>query len=234
MTENLNCLIVEDEVMARKSLSILCQKIDNLNLVDALSNAEEALPVLESKKIDLLLLDIEMPGMSGIELLEQVVEIPQVIFTTGNKQYAYEAFEYDVTDFLKKPITQPRFIKAINKAFLRHEKLNAIATASENNEIYVKSFGRYTRLLLSDILYFENQGDYINVVTDKDSYVIHGSLKSVEAKINHPRFLKVHRSYIINLDKIVDIEDNSIVISSNVIPISRAHKPILMRSLNIL
>ena len=88
--------------------------------------------------------------------------------------------------------------------------------------------------LLADILYFENVGDYVKVITDKDNYVIHGSLKSVESKVNNTRFLKVHRSFLINLDKIVDIEDNSIVIAKKMIPISRAHKPILMRSLNIL
>ena len=160
--------------------------------------------------------------------------VPQVIFTTGNQQYAYEAFEYDVTDFIKKPITQSRFVKAIEKAINRHIQLDAIATASADHEIYVKSDGRYTRLLLADILYFENVGDYVKVITDKDNYVIHGSLKSVESKVNNTRFLKVHRSFLINLDKIVDIEDNSIVIAKKMIPISRAHKPILMRSLNIL
>ena len=230
----LNCLIIEDEIMARKSLSTLCQKIDNLILVDALSNAEDALPIIQSKTIDLILLDIEMPGMSGIELLDKVSVVPQVIFTTGNQQYAYEAFEYDVTDFIKKPITQSRFVKAIEKAINRHIQLDAIATASADHEIYVKSDGRYTRLLLADILYFENVGDYVKVITDKDNYIIHGSLKSVESKVNNTRFLKVHRSFLINLDKIVDIEDNSIVIAKKMIPISRAHKPILMRSLNIL
>jgi len=139
MDVKLNCLIVEDEIMARKSLSILCQKFENLVLVDALTNAEDAIPIIESNNIDLILLDIEMPGMSGLELLEQVSVIPQVIFTTGNKQYAYEAFEYDVTDFLKKPITQPRFVKAINKAFNRHLQLDAIASASADHEIYIKS-----------------------------------------------------------------------------------------------
>ena len=230
----LNCLIVEDEIMARKSLSTLCQKLDHIILVDALASAEEALPIIETKNIDLVLLDIEMPGMSGIDLLEKVTVVPQVIFTTGNKQYAYEAFEYDVTDFLKKPITQTRFAKAIDKAVHRHMQLEAIATASADHEIYVKSDGRYTRLLLADILFFENVGDYVKVITEDQSYIIHGSLKSIESKINNTRFLKVHRSFVINLDKIVDIEDNSIVIAKNLIPISRAHKPILMKSLNIL
>ncbi len=234
MAITLNCLIVEDEIMARKSLSTLCHKFDELYLVDAISTAEEAIPVLENSKIDLLLLDIEMPGISGIELLEKVSVIPQVIFTTGNKEYAYEAFEYDVTDFLKKPITHPRFAKAIQKAYDRQIQLNAIANASASHEIYIKSYSRYTRLLLADILYFENDGDYIKVITEKDEYVIHGSLKSVESKIKNDRFLKVHRSYIVNLDKIVDIEDNSLVVGKNLIPISRAHKPILMQSLNIL
>ncbi|MEM9544578.1 MAG: LytTR family DNA-binding domain-containing protein [Bacteroidota bacterium] len=234
MAERLKCVIVEDEIMARKSLQKLCEKMEQLELIDSFDNAKDALQKIENDAVDLIFLDIEMPDMTGIELLEQLTVTPQVIFTTGNKEYAFEAFEYDVTDFLKKPITQLRFAKAVEKAIQRQEQLDAIATASSKNEIYIRTDGRYVRVPFSNILYFENVGDYVKVITSSGNHIIHGSMKSIDSRIQHPRFLKVHRSYIVNLDKIKDIEDNTLVIDKAVIPISRAHKPILMRTINLL
>lgn len=234
MAEKLRCLIVEDEIMAMKSLTKLCEKMDRLDLVGTFDNGKDALAEIEKKSIDLIFLDIEMPEMTGIELLEQLSVTPQIIFTTGNKEYAYEAYEYDVTDFLKKPITQLRFLKAVEKAIFRQEQLDAIATASSKNEIYIRTDGRYVRVGYDDILFFENVGDYVKVITESGNHIIHGSMKSIDSRIQHPRFLKVHRSYIVNLDKVKDIEDNTLVIEKSVIPISRAHKPILMRTINLL
>lgn len=234
MAKRLKCLIVEDEVMSLKSLSKLCEKMEQLELIDALDNAKDALKRIEAEKVDLVFLDIEMPEMTGIEMLEHLTVTPQIIFTTGNKEYAYEAFEYDVTDFLKKPITPLRFAKAVDKALHRQEQLDSVATASSKNEIYIRTEGRFVRVPYEDIMYFENVGDYVKVITSDGNHIIHGSMKSIDSRINHPRFLKVHRSYIVNLDKIKDIEDNTIVIGKTVIPISRAHRPILMRTINIL
>ena len=234
MAEQLRCFIVEDELMARKSLMKLCEKVDRLDLIDTFENADDALSAMKDIQIDLIFLDIELPGISGIEMLERMSVIPQLIFTTGNKEYAFEAFEYDVTDFLKKPITHGRFQKAVEKAIVKQDQFDAIATASARNEIYIRSEGKYIRIPYSDILYFENFGDYVKVITHDGNHIIHGSMKSINSRIQHPRFLKVHRSYIINLDKIVDIEDSTIVIEKSVIPISRAYRPILMKTINIL
>ncbi len=227
-------IIVEDEVMARKSIETLCSKVDAINIVGIYEDAESALTGLEKQEVDLIFLDIDMPGMSGLELLDKISVLPQIIFTTGNKEYAYDAYEYEVTDFLTKPITQPRFLKAIEKAISNQDKLNAIAHASTQNEIYIKADGRFVRLAYDDIFYFENVGDYVKVVSSHGNFIIHGSMKSIDNRIAHPRFLKVHRSYIVNMDKIKDIEDNTIVIEKKVIPVSRSHRPILMKSINIL
>ena len=234
MAEKLKCIIVEDEIMARKSLTNLCKKSDRLQLINVYEDAEGVLESNITDDLDLIFLDIEMPGKSGIELLEELSVIPQVIFTTGNKEYAYEAYEYDVTDFLKKPITQARFLKGVEKAILRQDQLDAIATASARNEVYIRTEGRHVRVSYDSILYFENVGDYVKVITENGNHIIHGSMKSIDSRIQHPRFMKVHRSYIVNLDKILDIEDNTLVIEKSVIPISRAHKPLLMKSINIL
>lgn len=234
MVGKLTCIIVEDEVLARKSLSALCQKIEVLDLIGTFESASEALKEIPQIQPDLIFLDIEMPGMSGLEMIDELSSVPQIVFTTGNKDYAFEAFEYDVTDFLKKPITQGRFIKAVEKAQLREDRLKEIAKVSEERECYVRSEGRLIRITYDTLQYIEYIGDYVKMVTDHGHHVVHGSLKSIDQKIKNPRFLKVHRSYIINLDKVVDIEDNSIVIGKKVIPVSRAHKGILLSSINIL
>ena len=230
----MNCIIVEDEIMARKSLEKLCEKSDILNLIGSYESAEAALEVFSKSEIALIFLDIEMPGMSGLELITALPYLPQIIFTTSNKGYAFEAFEYDVTDFLKKPVTQARFFKAVEKAQKREEQLSAIALSSKQSEIYVKTDGRLVRIAFHEILYFENVGDYIKAITELGNFIFHGTIKALDSRITHPRFLKVHRSYIVNLDKIKDIEDNTLVIEKKVIPISRAHKSILMRHINIL
>ena len=230
----MKCIIIEDEVMARKSLEHLCAKVDTFEMVGVFEDAIQAAGAVDKGDIDLMFLDIELPGISGIEFLEQLPYLPQVVFTTSNTDYAFEAYQYDVTDFLKKPITLQRFLKAVEKIELREKELKAIAYASATHEIYIKSDGRFIRLPFENILYFENTGDYVKVVTSKETHVIHGSLKSIDHRIKNPRFLKIHRSYIVNMDKIKDIEDNTLVVGSKVIPISRAHKPILMRSINLL
>jgi len=234
MSTKLNTIIVEDEPIARKALVTMCRNIDAINLIGDYESAEAAQSVFGKNKIELVLLDIEMPGMSGLELLDTLSYLPQIIFTTSNKEYAFNAFEYDVTDFIKKPISRIRLLKAIDKALERQQRLRSIASASAANELYIKTDKKYIRLPFEDILYFENVGDYVSVVTKSDKYIIYGSLKSVDAKITNPRFLKVHRSYIVNLGHIQDIEENTIVIGKKVIPISRAHKPVLFEHINVI
>ncbi len=230
----LRSIVVEDEILANKSILRLCEKSNNIDLIDSFENGEAALQYLESNEVDLMFLDIEMPGISGFELLENLKKLPQVIFTTSNKDYAYEAFEYEVTDFIKKPIEAIRFDRAVEKAIKIEEDLKAVALSSSKSEIYLRVDGKYIRIPYDNILYFENVGDYIKIITDTKVHVFHGALKTINAKLNHPRLMKVHRSFIVNLDKIIDIEDSNIVIAKKVIPISRANKPTLMKSLNIL
>jgi len=228
-------IIIEDEVMARKSLEKLCTRFPQIELIGIFENAEDGLKKIENEpEIDLILLDIEMPGMSGLELIEKIPYLPQIIFTTGNKDYAYEAYEYDITDFLKKPISSDRFEKSILKALQIREQHNAIATSSEQHELYIKTDGKYIRMAYDDILYFENVGDYIKAITTHGTYVFYETMKKLDKKIKNPRFLKVHRSYIINMSKIKDIEDNTIVIGKKVIPVSRAYKNILLSSINLI
>lgn len=228
----LDCMIVDDEIMARKSLGRFCEKHDNLNVVQICENANDALSYLIEHSVDLIFLDIEMPELSGLEFLEQVVTLPQIIFTTSKTEYAYEAFEYSITDYLKKPINISRFQQAVEKALEEQQKNNAYRANAK--EVYLKVEGKYVRVAYDEILYFENAGDYVKVKTTESSYIIYSTLKNIDAKLDNPQFLKVHRSFIVNLNKIKDIEEGTLVIEKKVITISRANKSILMNKLNIL
>ena len=230
----LKTVIIDDEKIAIKSLENLCKKVSTLDLKASFVDPIEALSYVTKESIDLILLDIEMPELTGLELLDKLPSLPQVIFTTSNKEYAYEAFEYEVTDFIKKPITKDRFLKSIQKAISRDSYLKEIARDSNLKEIYVRVDGRLVRITIDDILYFENVGDYVKVITTDKVHVINIALKHLHVKLNHPRLLKVHRSYIVNMDKIKDIQENTLVINKKVIPISRAHKAIVMNSINII
>jgi two-component system LytT family response regulator len=229
---SLTCIIVEDEPMSRKSLQRLCEQHGSLDVLGVFDNATSALDFLAEQEVDLIWLDIEMPGLSGFDLLEQLPSIPYVILTTSKIEYAFEAFQYNVTDYLKKPISMPRFKIAVEKVL----DLNARAKANPSDgrkEIYIKTDGRYIRLPFDSISYIENTGDYVKIFTTTQTHVVYTTMKYLEEKLGF-QFLRVHRSYIVHLDKIVDIEDNTLVVSNKVIPISRANKSELMNRLNLL
>ena len=227
----LKCIIVEDEIMARKSLQRLCEQHDSLQLIAAFENAEDALAFLATEEVDLIWLDVEMPGLSGFGLLENLTSMPQVIMTTTKTEYAFDAYQYQVTDYLQKPITLPRFKVAVEKVLELNSRKTAVSP--ERQEIYVKIEGRYIRLPYAEITFVENVGDYVKIFTTKNSYVVHTTMKYLEEKLGN-QFLRVHRSFIVHLDKIVDIEENNLVIGNKVIPISRANKSELMTRLNML
>ncbi|HLL93459.1 MAG TPA: LytTR family DNA-binding domain-containing protein [Spirosoma sp.] len=229
---SLTCIIVEDELMSRKSLARLCEQHGSLELLATFDNAVSALNFIAANQVELIWLDVEMPGLSGLELLEKLPTMPYVVLTTSKTDYAYEAFQYQVTDYLKKPITVPRFNLAVEKVLelSAHAKSNL---PSEREEIYIKTDGRYIRLPFNTISYIENIGDYVKIYTTTQTYIVYSTMKYLEEKLGS-QFLRVHRSYIVHLDKIVDIEENTLVISKKVIPISRANKPELMNRLNLL
>lgn len=224
----MKCLIVEDDQMARTSLELMCQKIDDLEVVGSFDNGLDALKLIKSQEIDVVLLDIQMPDFTGLDLIKSLDKKPQIIFTTGHAEYAVEAFEHRVTDFLTKPVELPRLLKAID-----HARLNIPSSAGseEMSELFIKVDGRYVRLDLDEVLYVESLGDYVTFRTAKEKYIVHSTLKNIDDKIKNSKFLKVHRSYIVNLSKVVDIEETNMVIADKVIPVSRAHKPILMNKI---
>ncbi|MFD2574390.1 LytR/AlgR family response regulator transcription factor [Spirosoma soli] len=228
------CIIVDDEIMSRKSLQRLCEQHESLEVMTVCENVPDALAFLAEHDVDLIWLDVEMPGMTGFDLLEQLPTGPQVIMTTSQTEYAFTAFQYQVTDYLKKPVTLPRFKLAVEKVLDVHTRMKA--RQSDKNtpkDIYVKTDGRYIRLPYETISFIENTGDYVKIVTQNQTYVVYTTMKSLEEKLG-ATFLRVHRSFIVNLDKIVDIEESNLVVANKVIPVSRANKVELMNRLNLL
>ena len=235
----LTCIIVEDESMSRRALERMCEQHGSLTVLATFANATAALNFLDEHTVDLIWLDVELPGMSGLEFLGKLAVIPYVVLTSGETKYAYDAFQYQVTDYLKKPIILPRFNLAVEKVLELRSRTKVspptekISLPAEREEIYIKTDGRYIRLPFNRISYIENTGDYVKIYTNTQTYIIYATMKYLEEKLG-AQFLRVHRSYIVHLDKIVDIEENTLVINDKVIPISRANKSELMNRLNLL
>lgn len=233
----MKCLIVDDEPIFRRTILKMCSKVDFLEVHAECSDATQALIHLQNHTIDLIFLDIHMPSMTGIDFVRNIQQLPQVIFTTSDEKFALEAFEYNVTDYLIKPVTYPRFLKAVQKAKDIHEKANTVPSAPQKTiqkELFLKEDGRLTKLLISDILWIESVGDYANFITLNGKHTVHATLKKIEMKLPDDKFHKIHRKYIINLSKIIDIEDNSVLVKDKILPISRRNKDSLMKKLNLI
>ena len=220
----MNCIIVDDDEMARTSLKMLCDKITDLEVDEIFENGIDAINWLKHHSTDVVLLDIEMPDLTGMDLVKSVDNLPQIVFITGHTEYALEAFEHQVTDFVPKPVQYARLLKAIDRV----KELIDNVKNEDQNEIFVREDGRYVRIHLDDIYYIESLGDYVKFITKEKPHIVHSTLKNIDDKIQNNKFLKVHRSYIVNLTKIVDIEENNLVIKDKVIPVSRSHRSTLM------
>lgn len=228
----LSCVIVEDLQVAADYLAKCCEKSGLLEVKGHFPNVEEALLFLNQHSVDLLFLDVEMPGATGFELLDRLAYSPKVILTTSKTEYAYDAFEYNVSDFLKKPFTYQRFLESVQKIMAPTQESNVNSTATDH--IFIKTDGKLIRLNNSDILFIESMGDYVKFVSTDKKYITHNTIKNLEEKVNKQCFLKTHRSYIINVDKIDDIRENLLFIKGNEIPISKAHRSEVLKRLNII
>jgi len=238
----MNCIIIDDEATARAIINQLCSSVESLNVLEEFPNAIQAIKYLNQNEIDLIFLDIHMPDFTGFDFIETLKNPPKIILTTSDANFAIQAFEYDcIVDYLVKPITPERFKKAIQKAEAKATVSSSKeANPSENiettsgNDLYVNIDRRLIKIDIPSIYLVEAKGDYIHVKTEDKNYTVHSTLKKIEEKLPDELFLKVHRSYIINFKKIIDIEDNSVLIEKEVIPVSRSNRPELMKRLNLL
>lgn len=231
----MKCLLVDDNKMARMALKQLVGQIPTLELVAECSHAMEAYKYLDTAAIDLLLLDIEMPEVTGLELIKKMGnKKPLIIFITAKSDYAVEAFELNVVDYLVKPITLPRFKQAVEKAAEALESNKEEVKVEEQGFVFVKDNGVLKRISIDDILFLEAMGDYVKVHTAQKFHVVHATLKSIEEKLPVSKFVRVHRSYIVAINKIDFIQEGTISIGKTSIPVADTHKVNLNKRLNLL
>ncbi len=223
---NLDCIIVDDDALSRKILSKHIESIPYLNLVDEADNAKKAYEIILTKKVDLIFLDVMMPEMSGIEFLSNYQNLPQIILVTSDKMHASQGFDHGVTDFLVKPVEENRFTQASLKAqkiFLEIQK------EQPDDFIYVKKDNVLVKLNTTDITHIEALSDYVNLYTiENKRFTTLSTMKKMETRLPENYFIRIHRSFIVNLNHVVSIEGNAVKMSSQNLPISRTYKEELM------
>ncbi|WP_430812400.1 MULTISPECIES: LytR/AlgR family response regulator transcription factor [unclassified Carboxylicivirga] len=235
----MNCIIIDDDKLSTKIIQEFVEKTDDLNLSGTFDSAVSAINFLskpDAASVDLIFLDIEMPEMSGIDFLKSLDELPQVIVYSSQEKYAIDSYEYNVTDYLLKPVQYGRFIKAVKRALERSEEKETVTR--ESSEIFIKNNSSLVRVKYDDILWIEALENYVVLNTFKDKFTIHFTMKAISEKMPSERFVRVHRSFIVNINKIKVIEDNSVVINyeggSKVIPIGKSYKDRLMDDINLI
>jgi DNA-binding LytR/AlgR family response regulator len=226
----MRCLIIDDEPLARQLLESYIGKIDELKLIRSCGNALEAFSALQEKQIDLIFLDIEMPQVTGIELLRSLSDRPRIILTTAYREYAFEAYDLDVVDYLLKPVTFERFLRGIGKIKqLKQYDSPGEVTIPVNSTfddayLYLKENREMVKVFLKDILYIESLRDYVRVKTLHREVITYQKISYLEQKLPQNKFLRVHRSFIIAVDKVISFSPSSVRISTTEIPIGRNYK----------
>jgi DNA-binding LytR/AlgR family response regulator len=233
----IKCLIVDDEPPAREVLKRYIEEMPMLDLAGECNNAIQANTVLQQEAIDLLFLDIRMPQLNGTDFLKMLKNPPKVIFTTAYSEYALEGFELDAIDYLMKPIRFDRFLKALNKAFPASEKRliidESVPVEEKKNEsfVYFRADRKMVKVLLSDILYIESMKDYVKVYANENTIITKQSISSVETMLPEKKFARVHRSYIVSLDKIKTFTNELIEVGNTEIPIGKLYRFNVMKLL---
>jgi DNA-binding LytR/AlgR family response regulator len=227
------CIIIDDEPIAIKVIQEHLDKFENIECVKGFTKALDAIEILNTEKVDLLFLDINMPGISGIEFLKSLTNPPKVIFTTAYRNFAVDAFELDALDYLVKPISFERFLKAINK-FLGHSKSESTAEITENQEkdyIILKADKKNYKIKFADILFVESLDNYVKVHASDLSIICYESLAGIEKELSND-FMRIHRSYIINLTKIDVFTSAFVEIGERKFTIGRNYKEEVLKKLN--
>ncbi len=235
----IKCLVVDDEPLARQLLESYVTKVSGLSLVKSCENAIEAFTLLQKIKVDLILLDIQLPQVTGIDLLKSLKDRPRVILTTAYRQYAFDAYDLDVVDYLLKPISFDRFLRGISKVF----ELKQVAPAEVQNDssllrsydeayLYFKEDREMVKVYLKDILYIESLRDYVRVKTATRQIITYQKISYLEQTLPERKFTRIHRSFIVPIDKISSFTPTGVKIGTIDIPIGRNYKNEALRALN--
>jgi DNA-binding LytR/AlgR family response regulator len=230
----MKCIIVDDEPLAREGMRMNIGELSNLTLVGEFENAAAANEFLEKNQVDIMFLDIEMPGLSGLEFLRSLSNAPMVILTTAYPQYAVEAYELDVVDYLVKPIKLERFIKAVAKAeeFLSLAENTAVFEAIEDEFIFIKSERKYVKIRFDELLFVEGLKDYVIVHATHGKYMTAMNVKTIHNKLPEDIFFRVSKSFVINVNHIDDIDGNYVNIREYKIPIGRSYRDVFLDFVN--
>ena len=238
MKDKYNVIIVDDEYLAQKLLQDYVSKVENLQLVAICSNAFEAMEALKSNKVDIMLLDIQMPDLTGPELVRSLDKKPAVIFTTAYSEYAVDAFNLAVSDYLLKPFDFPRFIQAINKAIgnVKPEEGGGEAlppdTVSRSNDfITVKADYKLYKINYDDLLFIEGQHEYVTFHTTQRRITALFALKDLEEILPKDKFVRVHKSYIVSFKHIQDLDKSDVTVAGNKVPVGASYRDLLLARL---
>ncbi|QTD36248.1 response regulator transcription factor [Polaribacter batillariae] len=223
----INCIIIDDEPLAIKVVESHLKEFQNFEILATFNNPIEALPALQNKAVDVLFLDINMPKMSGLDFAKTLNPDIQVIITTAYREYAVESYDLNVLDYLVKPIPFSRFLKTINKITKKVQLQKGLKISEEephnDSYIFLKVEKKLVKIKFDDILYIESLKDYIKVFTTIGNYLVHKSLTSITEELPQDRFLRIHRSFTIAIDKVKSVEGNLIEINTKRIPIGRKY-----------
>lgn len=229
----MRCIIIDDDKIYREIISKFIGKYNGLELVNQFTNPTDAIPFLKLESVDLIFLDVEMPEMTGMEFIAYLKDnLPQVILTTSHTEFAIEAFKYNVIGYLVKPFSFEAFCDAVKKAEEKNSKVNSIEFKEQT--LFVKDKKTIVKVNKSDVKIIECIGDYVTLHTKQKKYIIHSSMKSIENRFPSEEYLRVHRSFIVRIEDIEDIEDDSISIGEKIIPIGKTYKTGVYKRLNIL
>ena len=229
----LNCIVVDDSAIQRMTITKLVNEAPNLHLINDFANALEAKNSINHNTIDLIFLDIEMPLINGFDLLDGLKNKPQIIFITSKADYAVKAFDYEATDFLQKPITKDRFLKAVKKAIDLHQLKND-SHEDLGEAIIIKSNLKKLKIYASKIKWIEAFGDYIKVITEDDNHLVLSTMKAFEKELPEGKFLRVHKSFIVNLERVEKFNSKFAEIGPTKIPISRNKKDTITKAIEAL
>ncbi len=238
MNEKYNVIIVDDEYLAQKLLQDYVSKVEQLQLVATCSNAFEAMEALKNNRVDIMLLDIQMPDLTGLELVKSLAKKPAVIFTTAYSEFAVDAFNLAVSDYLLKPFNFPRFFQAINKAIgqvpprTENAPKPAVDTISRSNEfITVKADYKLYKINYDDLLFIEGQHEYVTFHTTQRRITALFALKDLEELLPKDRFVRVHKSYIVSFKHIQDLDKSDVTVMGNKIPVGASYREELLARL---
>jgi DNA-binding LytR/AlgR family response regulator len=235
----LRCIIADDEPLAREVISRFVQRIPLLSIVAECENAVQVMTILQQQEVDLLFADIQMPEITGTDLLRILKNPPKVIITTAYPEFALEGYELDVVDYLLKPIQFERFLKAINKVFQQTghanqapEKASEKSDAGQGSYLYFRTDRKVVKVMLEDIIYIEGMKNYIKIVTRSGNVITKNSMSAVEAMLSNDSFIRVHRSYIVSKSKIKSFSGEMIEVGQVEIPIGKLFKNEVMKLLS--